>query len=382
MDCRCPFFPGVTSRVSVCKNVGFRRLYRKEKYDKIVHFSLDIITKMSYLQAMQHTRPDGKPHVVHIGMGGWDLHPFNTYFYPQKSRGNFRKLEFYSQFFDCVEINSTFYNPSLSALNTRRWLSDVSANKNFIFTAKLFRGFTHTYDATKADVISVHRMLDPMHERGMLGGLVLQFPYLFTNRHENRLYLLQLSRLFSRYPLFLEVRHRSWYSPLMYNFFQENRLHLINVDLPQIKQHVPLTSLSWCGAGYFRMMGRNSESWKNPWRLEGDGAHVVSDRYHYYYSQRELEQLTALIEKVREIAESTFVIFHNDPEANSLVNGFQLRHLVKRKQRVLVPQNFLRSFPALKPISSSVNINHPLFDHPAQPSGHPLEYHDEDLRQD
>jgi uncharacterized protein YecE (DUF72 family) len=328
---------------------------------------------------MQNLKPDGKQHTVHIGMGGWDLHPFNTYFYPQKSKHNFRKLEFYSQFFDCVEINSTFYNPSLSSVHTKRWLNDVSANKNFIFTAKLFRGFTHTYEATKTDVLSIHKMLDPLLERGMFGGLILQFPYLFTNRHDNRLYLLQLSRIFARFPLFLEVRHRSWYSPLMYNFFQENRLHLINVDLPQINQHVPLTALSWCGAGYFRMMGRNTESWKSPWRLEGDGAHIVSDRYHYYYSQRELERLTAMIEQVKEISENTFVIFHNDPEANSLVNGFQLRHLLKRKQRVLVPQNFLRSFPVLKPISSSVNINHPLFEQRDQSSPHPLEYHDEDL---
>jgi uncharacterized protein YecE (DUF72 family) len=327
-------------------------------------------------------RPDANQHTIHIGMGGWDLHPFNTHFYPQRARKDFRKLEFYSQFFDCVEINSTFYNASLSSVHTKRWLSDVSSNRNFMFTAKLFRGFTHTYDATKADVVSIQRMLDPLQEHGKFGGLVLQFPYLFTNRHENRLYLLQLSRIFSRYTLFLEVRHRSWYSPLMYNFFQENRLHLINVDLPQIKQHVPLTALSWCGAGYFRMMGRNTESWKNPWRIEADGAHLVSDRYHYCYSQRELEHLASLIGQVRAVSESTFVIFHNDPEANSLVNGFQLRHLLKRKQRVLVPQNFLRSFPVLKPISSSVNIYHPLFDHREQLSPHPLEYHDQDLHCD
>lgn len=319
---------------------------------------------------------------VHIGMGGWDLHPFNTYFYPQKPGKSFRKLEFFSQFFDCVEINSTFYNVSLSSRHTRRWLDDVSSNKKFMFTAKLFRGFTHTFDAARTDIVAVHNMLNPLMEHGKLGGLVIQFPYLFTNRHENRMYILQLSRIFSGYPLFLEVRHRSWYSPLMYNFFQENRLHLINVDLPQIKQHVPLTALSWSGAGYFRLMGRNGIAWKNPWRLEHDGRHIVSDRYHYSYNRRELEQLCALIGQVRAISDSTFVIFHNDPEANSLINGFQLRHLIKRKRRVLVPGNFLRSFPVLKPISAAVNIFHPLFGHREHPSPRLLEYHDQDLDED
>ena len=46
--------------------------------------------------------------------------------------------------------------------------------------------------------------------------------------------------------------------------------------------------------------------------------------------------------------------------ANSLVNGFQLRHLM-RKPRVLVPQGMIQAFPELKGISSSVNVLHPLF---------------------
>ena len=298
-----------------------------------------------------------------IGMGGWDLPAFNQLFYPPRPRKGFRKLEFYCQFFDCVEVNSTFYNTSLSSVHTKRWVEDVVQNKNFLFTVKLFRGFTHTFEATQSDVASVHRMLKPLVDHGRFGGLVIQFPYLFTNRHENRLYLLQLSKIFSPYRLFVEVRHRSWYSPFMNNFYQENRLHLINVDLPQIKQHPPLTSQSWCGAAFFRLMGRNCSSWKNPWRLEDDGRHIVSDRYHYYYNRQELEHFQSLIEQVKAIADTTFVIFHNDPEANSLINGFQLRHLLKQKQRVLVPQNFLLSFPVLKPISSAVNVFHPLFNH-------------------
>ncbi len=327
-------------------------------------------------------RLPGDRRSVHIGMGGWDLHPFTTYFYPRRPRNDFRKLEFYSQFFDCVEINSTFYNTSLSPVTAKRWLSDVSSNKNFLFTVKLYRGFTHTYDAAKSDVAAILSLLEPLVENGKFGGLLIQFPYLFTNRQENRLYLLQLSRIFSSFRLFLEVRHRSWYSPLMYNFFQENRLHLVNVDLPQIKQHVPLTAVSWCGAGYFRMMGRNDASWKQPWRLESDGKHVVSDRYRYLYDARELDRLRSLIEQVKAIADQTFVIFHNDPEAHSLVNGFQLKHLLKRKQRVLVPGNFLQSFPVLKPISAAVNTFHPLFDHPENVSPRLFEDDDQNFYND
>lgn len=299
---------------------------------------------------------------IFIGMGGWDLEPFTKSFYPPKSRKGFRKLEFYSQFFDSVEVNATFYNTSLTPGHARQWLDDVAANRGFMFTVKLFQGFTHTLTATREDLLAVHRMLGVLAGSGKLGGLLIQFPYLFTNVPDRRQYLMRLSRAFQPHRLFVEVRHNSWHSPLMCNFFQENKLHLVNVDLPAIKRHMPFTAASWDGAAYFRMMGRNHAAWKSPWRLEADGKHMVSDRYHYLYNGRELLHLMSLIERVKAAgAQSTYVVFHNDPEANSLINGFQLRHLARRKQPVLVPQNFVRAFPMLKPISAAVNVQHPLF---------------------
>lgn len=289
---------------------------------------------------------------IHIGMGGWDLPPFSRYFYPPRPKKGFRKLRFYSQFFDFVEINSPFYSCGLGPEHALNWIDDVSDNRSFVFTVKLFRGFTHTYDATRADVGAVHRLLEPLAEHGRLRGLVMQFPYSFTNVKERRQYLMQLARVFRGFELFLDVRHISWNSPLMYNFFQENRIHLINIDLPQIKRHMPLTCTAWDGSAYFRMMGRNALGWDD--RSRGD-------RYHYLYTPAELEGLLSLLERVRTMSRSTYVVFHNDPEANSLVNGFQLRHLVRKKHKVLVPHHLIQAFPNLRPISCPVNVLHPLF---------------------
>jgi uncharacterized protein YecE (DUF72 family) len=298
-----------------------------------------------------------EPNKTYIGMGGWDLDPFNKLFYPPKMKKGFRKLEYYSQFFDCVEINATFYNTVFTPEQAQRWVRDVAANRDFLFTVKLFHGFTHTFSATADDVRSIHGILATLARDGKLGGLIIQFPYSFVNGPEQRRYLLHLSRVFQPHRLFLEVRDNSWNSPLMYNFFQENKLHLVNVDLPPIKQHIPLTGEAWDGAAYFRMMGRNAEAWDAPWNSQDE----YSDRYHYYYSENELEHLAALIERVRLASKKTIVIFHNDRVANSLVNGFQLQHILHRAGRVLVPQNLIAAHPSLKPISSSVNIQHPLF---------------------
>lgn len=298
---------------------------------------------------------------VYVGMGGWDLEPFSKVFYPPRPKREFRKLEYYSQFFDSVEVNATFYSTSLTADHARRWLDDVSANKDFVFTVKLFQGFTHTYEATYGDVRAVHRMLEPLAAAGKLGGVLIQFPYSFTNISERRMYLMQLAKAFHPHRLFVEVRHNSWNSPLMYNFFQENKMHLVNVDLPGIKQHMPLTCQTWNGAAYFRLMGRNALTWDRPFSKHPSGKYLISDRYQYFYDDRELRHLVTMIEQMRLRADKTFVVFHNDPQAQSLVNGFQLRHLMRHKHRVLVPQNLVAAFPVLKQISAPVNVQHPLF---------------------
>lgn len=281
-------------------------------------------------------------HTVHIAMGAWDLEPFDRHFYPSTPPKGFRKLRYYGRFFDSVEVNATFYNAGFTPAQARRWLTDVEENENFIFTIKLYRGFTHTLDATAAEVKAINAFLEPLTDAGRLGGLLIQFPYSFTNLPERRRYLMRLGKAFQSHRLFVEVRHKSWNNPLMHNFFQENKLHLVNVDLPQIRQHMPLTALGWDGGAYFRMMGRNAANWQNPWQ---------GDRYLYQYNEEELQHLVRLIDYVK--APTTFVVFHNDPDANSLFNGFRLRHLLGQGQRAVTPERLVNLFPNLRLLNVS-----------------------------
>jgi uncharacterized protein YecE (DUF72 family) len=313
---------------------------------------------------------------VHIGMGGWDLPPFARTFYPPAEKG-FRKLHYYSQFFDFVELNASFYNHSFSPAQVSRWIDDVSHNHRFVFTVKLFKGFTHTYDAGKAEYRSICRMLDQLGNDDKLGGLVVQFPTSFTNTADRRRYMTDLSRAFKAYKIFVEVRHHSWNSPLMFNFFQESGVHLINVDLPPLQKHMPFLTNAWNGSAYFRMMGRNESSWNQPYRLEPDGRHIVSERYRYTYSEDELIDLERRIASVRKEQNESFVVFHNDAVAKSLLNGFQLKQIINGTD-VLVPDRLLETFPSLKQGSVSVNVSHPLFTglplHPAADQGIPVRH--------
>jgi uncharacterized protein YecE (DUF72 family) len=288
---------------------------------------------------------------VYIGMGGWELPSFNTYFYPARRTKGFRKLEFYSRYFDCVEVNSTFYNTSLHHLNSRRWIHDVSGNPEFLFIVKLYRGFTHTFDATRNDVVAVHRLLEPLASEKKFAGLIMQFPYSFTNLKERRDYVVQLARIFKPHRVFVEVRHSSWNHSEIVKLFEENEINPVNVDLPQIKNHMPPTNLAFHGVSFFRMMGRNWKTWDRPWRVEDNGKYIVSDRYHYMYSSGEIHELFRRIDMVKTKADSTFVVFHNDPQAHSLVNGFQLRHMVE-KHRTLPPNHDIKSLTSFHPVAS------------------------------
>ncbi len=287
-----------------------------------------------------------------VGMGGWDLPPFDQYFYPMRPKKGFRKLEYYCQFFDFIEVNSTFYNSSLTPRHSIQWLRDVRGNKTFQFSVKLFHKFTHTHNASKTDFLNVMRMLDPLAQEGKLVGILIQFPVSFKNTDDRRMYLMKLSQLFRYHQLFVEVRHDSWISPSMCNFFQENHLHPVNVDLPPLPRHMPLTQESWGDMSYFRLMGRNSETWYNP---------NLGERYSYFYSDSELFYFLKLIKHTKRESSKTCVVFHNDPNAFSLVNGFQLKHHLRRRQRVLVPHTLVEAHPSLKPICSRVNTQHPLF---------------------
>jgi uncharacterized protein YecE (DUF72 family) len=76
--------------------------------------------------------------VIRIGTSGWHYPAgagtWNGIFYPKPRPKGFDELEFYSRYFDTVEINSTFYGqprPEVAAQWAKR------TPPGFLFAAKL-----------------------------------------------------------------------------------------------------------------------------------------------------------------------------------------------------------------------------------------------------
>src|SRR5690242_18917017 len=143
---------------------------------------------------------------LRIGTSGWNYPSgkgsWNGIFYPlpeDRQRG-FYELRFYSERFNTVQINSTFYGqPRANA--TLGWARRTPAG--FDFDVKLLRKFTHPNmsidpgHVTQADVDAFKGGIDPLAAAGKLSPLFAQFPSSFQRTQEAVDYLGWLLKAFS-----------------------------------------------------------------------------------------------------------------------------------------------------------------------------------------
>ncbi|MFI5355337.1 MAG: DUF72 domain-containing protein, partial [Desulfobaccales bacterium] len=219
---------------------------------------------------------------LYIGPAGWDYPDWQGVVYPPGVKGAGR-LAFLAALFQVVEINVTFYRP-LGPRDAERWLAAVAEQPEFRFTAKLWQVFTHERHLSAPDLAQFQAGLEPLFDAGRLGMLLAQFPYSFHNTAENRAYLLSLKSLLRKYPLAVEVRHRSWQQRAVREFLAEAGLDFCNIDQPLVSY--PMGATRWVTGtkGYLRCHGRRGEKWFE--FGEDRGA-----RYDYLYGPEELAEL-------------------------------------------------------------------------------------------
>ena len=253
--------------------------------------------------------------------------PGRGIFYP---KGKINELEYYSQFFSTVEINSSFYRPP-NPEYVRNWASRTP--ENFLFTVKLWQKFTHPkmYEETsgkeavisRQDVDLFNRSIDPLVRQDKLGALLAQFPPSFKNEGYGPQILAGVIRTFGKYNLAVELRHRSWSDdPAVAGLLKENNVSWVHIDEPKFKTSIaaelPLTS----DIAYFRFHGRNAETW---WTGDNE------TRYKYLYST---EEITGLSERVQLAAWETRLLF---AQFNNHWQGYAPRNAVDMMKTLQLP---------------------------------------------
>jgi uncharacterized protein YecE (DUF72 family) len=296
--------------------------------------------------------PQPVPNDVRIGTAGWSYKDWEGIFFPSgMQRRKQHPLEYLARFFDTTEINTSFYGPLKPEL-AKLWCRKIApVNHNFLFTAKLYRAFTHspiavmeptsaaTIRPTDEDESRTREGLDAIASEGRLGALLIQFPVSFKNTSLNREYLERLLRQFIEYPRVVEVRHSSWNDAATLAAFDQKNVGFCNIDQPVLGRSLSPTEHVTGAIGYVRLHGRNYEQW-----FDSDNR---NDRYNYLYNERELASWKERIASVAGRAQTTYVITNNHFESKAGVNALELKAMVSGK-RVLAPPTLIQKYPELR----------------------------------
>lgn len=268
---------------------------------------------------------------IRIGPAGWSYEDWKGRVYPDPAPRGFDALAYLARFFDCIEVNSTFYRPAPAAM-AESWARRTP--DGFLFTVKAWEKFSHGKEPfSEADARLFLDGITPVFRAGKLGALLLQFPWFFKDAPEARDRIRRAAEaLAGLAPLVVELRHRSWLDAL--DFLKDLGLSFCNIDQPRSSTAITGTGYVTGPVGYIRLHGRNARAWfdKNAGRDE---------KYDYLYAAEELQ---GWVEKARAIeAERTFLITNNHFQGKAVVNALQLKQALG--QPAEMPEPLRAAYP-------------------------------------
>ncbi|MBV9177993.1 MAG: DUF72 domain-containing protein, partial [Nitrososphaeraceae archaeon] len=201
----------------------------------------------------------------YIGCSGWSYSAWQGPFYPSNldySPSDW--LKFYASVFNYVEIDSSFYKTP-NVFTVKSWFNKTP--ENFKFTAKFPKVITHDKrlkDVSKELQYFIQSML-PLKEKTL--ALLLQLPPSLKviegieNLREHIVHELD-----DRFRYAVEVRDRSWFQDLAYNFFADNNLCMVWSQLAELRTP-PIATTDFL---YLRFIGDRTIDEKNFGKIQKD----------------------------------------------------------------------------------------------------------------
>jgi uncharacterized protein YecE (DUF72 family) len=281
---------------------------------------------------------------IRVGVAGWSYADWKGYVYPEKKVKGFHEAEYLAQFFDTIEINSSFYGP-VRPEHAKLWIEKVAGNERFRFTAKLLQRFTHDQTGTAADEKEVRAGLDVLRAAEKFGAMLLQFPFSFHRTRENTAYLAKLLKRFRDYPLVVEVRHASWNVAEALGMLRELGVGFCNIDQPIVGRSLAPSAAATAPIGYVRLHGRRYDTW-----FTDDADVPQHERYNYLYQASELEPWAGRVKQVARDASDVYVITNNHYQGKAVVNALELIAMLEGG-KVKVPEPLRAKYPQLEKIA-------------------------------
>ena len=185
---------------------------------------------------------------IRLGTQGWSYPDWNGTFYPPGSKQEDR-LPFYSQIFDTLELDTTFYHAPKGTI-ARSWARHTP--EGFKFAAKLPRAITH--DAALRDcgpaLADFVKALDPLGAKR--GPLLAQTPAEF--QHDDDTWCDLVAFLGAKpegLQLAIEFRNASWHTPEVIDLLRHHNVAVAWTEWRDLPRLTDITAdflyLRWLG---------------------------------------------------------------------------------------------------------------------------------------
>jgi uncharacterized protein YecE (DUF72 family) len=316
---------------------------------------------------------------IRIGTCSWADESLTRYFYPPGVKSAEERLRYYTDRFDTVEANSTYYRLPDEHM-VERWAERTP--DGFVMHVKAFGAMTR--HAVKAEQLPTdlreeaplddkgrlerpsrefraelfrrfHEALEPLRSSGKLGGILMQFPPYVVPRPSSFEYLEWAQERLGGDEMLVEFRHASWFDDERRTdtlaFLESHGMTHVIVDAPRTggRNVLPTVVATTTPTAYVRFHGRNAATWNKRTRS-------AAERFDYLYSEEELRELVPPLADLSERAETVYAMFNNNGRstmppvptlespaeegttvAQAPVNAQMLRQLLEREGLPVTP---------------------------------------------
>jgi uncharacterized protein YecE (DUF72 family) len=298
---------------------------------------------------------------IRIGTCSWADESLTKHFYPRGIKGAEERLHYYTERFDTVEANSTYYHLPAREM-VQNWADRTP--EGFVMHAKAFGVMTrHPVKVEqlppdlrdeapldqrgrverpsrefRAEIFRrFHDALEPLRETGKLGGILLQFPSYVVPKPASLDYLEWALQQLQGDEALVEFRHAAWlddeHRDETLQFLERHGMTYVIVDAPRTEGRnvLPTVVATTSPTAYVRFHGRNAQTWN---KRTGSAA----ERFDYLYSEDELREWAGQLRELAGKAEVVYAMFNNNGRsavggetiAQAPVNAAELKGLLEK----------------------------------------------------
>ncbi len=184
---------------------------------------------------------------IRVGCSGWSYKDWTGGFYPAGLPAG-EYLKFYSKFFNCVEIDSSFYRIP-SPFMIEQWKRNTP--DGFLFSPKLPKKITHDNKLRnfEGNLAYFYGIVTKLGKK--LGPMVAQLPPSIKVETDRKVVENFISSLDSRFAHAIEFRHKSWFTPEVYKLLEKHNIAMAW----SLNQYLETPAQVTAKFSYLRMVG-------------------------------------------------------------------------------------------------------------------------------